>query len=458
MPTPMPAPNPPSEDEDSSDEEEDQESVQSDPGTASSPQWGIRDLPPRVGKLPQPPQPVTSPHSRSMTLQFAALGLNGQPALASPAPVSSTNSSSPSRRQLPPTAGPGTIWPANIARLPRTPNINGAPVSITVDVKGKGKQRELVNLDDEPPPSLRSPSPRSPPSQSQHLPSMHHVPQAQPQPSLAQPRPPSRPSYTAPQAHWQPNMPANANAPKIESPAPVGGRDKMADIPKISFPAGQDESDESDSDDWHAGGVPSIMVSGPQPPSISVSEPPSISVSEAPSMTVSVPEISVSSAQTSASAPSSPSKRGLPKPPLKPIHRGGGLICGGCGGAIIGRIVNAMGIRWHPGCFRCSVCNELLEHVSSYEHEGRPYCHLDYHEVGASFRVEFARYPDVLFANRVLRRGAIRARLPLLTSDSSLWTMKRWENGLIMSNTFSVLNVETLSSLHPNPVLEAGRG
>jgi hypothetical protein len=40
-----------------------------------------------------------------------------------------------------------------------------------------------------------------------------------------------------------------------------------------------------------------------------------------------------------------------------------------------------MGSRWHPACFRCTVCNELLEHVSSYEHEGRPYCHLDYHEV-----------------------------------------------------------------------------
>ncbi|KAF9448052.1 glucocorticoid receptor-like (DNA-binding domain) [Macrolepiota fuliginosa MF-IS2] len=39
-----------------------------------------------------------------------------------------------------------------------------------------------------------------------------------------------------------------------------------------------------------------------------------------------------------------------------------------------------MGSRWHPQCFRCTICNELLEHVSSYEHNGRPYCHLDYHE------------------------------------------------------------------------------
>lgn len=27
------------------------------------------------------------------------------------------------------------------------------------------------------------------------------------------------------------------------------------------------------------------------------------------------------------------------------------------------------------------MCSELLEHVSSYEHAGKPYCHLDYHEV-----------------------------------------------------------------------------
>ena len=64
----------------------------------------------------------------------------------------------------------------------------------------------------------------------------------------------------------------------------------------------------------------------------------------------------------------------------------GGLICGGCNGSIIGRIVSAMGSRWHPSCFRCTVCDELLEHVSSYEHEGQPYCHLDYHEVRSSLR------------------------------------------------------------------------
>ncbi|KAI0301646.1 hypothetical protein B0F90DRAFT_1628503 [Multifurca ochricompacta] len=39
-----------------------------------------------------------------------------------------------------------------------------------------------------------------------------------------------------------------------------------------------------------------------------------------------------------------------------------------------------MGVRWHPGCFRCSDCDDLLEYVSSYERDGKPYCHFDYHE------------------------------------------------------------------------------
>ncbi|KAG1753633.1 uncharacterized protein EDB91DRAFT_409256 [Suillus paluster] len=157
---------------------------------------------------------------------------------------------------------------------------------------------------------------------------------------------------------------------------------------------------------------PRIAVSGssPSPPQISVSSPsmPQISVSlpSTPQISVSVP--SCSSRQPSSrhtSAPSQEPKRVLPPPPgqnglrgaggqnngfnvqgggkisgvLKGM-RGNGLSCGGCGGPIIGRIVSAMGQRWHPACFCCSACNELLEHVSSYEHEGKPYCHLDYHE------------------------------------------------------------------------------
>ncbi|KAF8508871.1 hypothetical protein BU17DRAFT_56515, partial [Hysterangium stoloniferum] len=102
---------------------------------------------------------------------------------------------------------------------------------------------------------------------------------------------------------------------------------------------------------------PQINVSGPPPPMINVSgpPPPMINVSGPPP-----PMINVSGPPSNIS--------------------GGGLVCYGCGNGIVGRIVSAMGGRWHPGCFRCSVCGELLEHVSSYEHEGQPYCHLDYHD------------------------------------------------------------------------------
>ncbi|KAJ9121302.1 hypothetical protein QFC24_004638 [Naganishia onofrii] len=57
-----------------------------------------------------------------------------------------------------------------------------------------------------------------------------------------------------------------------------------------------------------------------------------------------------------------------------------GLFCHACNLVILGSIVNAMQKGWHPGCFRCTTCKMPLEHVSSFEHEGKPYCHMDYHE------------------------------------------------------------------------------
>jgi LIM domain len=67
--------------------------------------------------------------------------------------------------------------------------------------------------------------------------------------------------------------------------------------------------------------------------------------------------------------------------PLPPKVQKGSSRCGACEKAILGRIINAMGARWHPECFRCGVCDTGLEHISSYEHDDRPYCHLCYHEV-----------------------------------------------------------------------------
>ena len=102
-------------------------------------------------------------------------------------------------------------------------------------------------------------------------------------------------------------------------------------------------------------------------PGIGFSELPIISVSSedtpsAPVPTISVPEV------TSISTPSR-------------ISSTSAILCTGCGEPIVGRIVNAMHQRWHPQCFICDACGELLEHVSSYEFEGRAYCHLDYHDV-----------------------------------------------------------------------------
>lgn len=62
------------------------------------------------------------------------------------------------------------------------------------------------------------------------------------------------------------------------------------------------------------------------------------------------------------------------------VQSNAAILCAGCDEPIIGRIVSAMGKRFHPQCFQCGVCGEHLEHVSAYEHDGQPYCHLDYHD------------------------------------------------------------------------------
>ena len=59
------------------------------------------------------------------------------------------------------------------------------------------------------------------------------------------------------------------------------------------------------------------------------------------------------------------------------------LACPGCGKAVLyGRTVNAMGKRWHPDCFKCASCAIQLEHLEFFTKDAKPYCHVDYHEVG----------------------------------------------------------------------------
>lgn len=60
---------------------------------------------------------------------------------------------------------------------------------------------------------------------------------------------------------------------------------------------------------------------------------------------------------------------------------GSGASCATCQKWIGGRVVHAMNLTFHPDCFVCCHCSEQLEHVAFYEHEGRPYCHFDYHEL-----------------------------------------------------------------------------
>ncbi|OWZ26148.1 LIM domain-containing protein [Cryptococcus neoformans Tu259-1] len=99
----------------------------------------------------------------------------------------------------------------------------------------------------------------------------------------------------------------------------------------------------------------------------------------------SVPMINIESDPCASTKPlpliaSGPSR--APNPPRHQahIHPNSAILCTGCQTPIIGRIVNAMNQRWHPHCFMCAECGELLEHVSSYEFEGKAYCHLDYHD------------------------------------------------------------------------------
>jgi hypothetical protein len=356
-----PPPRPPhrEEDDDGEEEEDDdeeeeesgegeEESSEEESDVEPSPQYGIRDLPTRLTRtgLPQPPGPAGAARlAFDVDLQsFRAKPIGGGPRALVGVDVGG--------------------WSAGEPNLPRAPEM--APVNGERQGQGFWPRQERqerqrartldLNLDDEPPVSLRrTPSPsRAPPRQ-----------QAFQQPSRPDPQsrqPPRRPLPT--HNLTQPSRPAI----NIESPAPIGGRDKRADIPKLTFPAGEEDSSGSGEEEGWAGG-PVISVQDADAPTISVS---------GPSVEVSGPQISVDGTDAAhQGGKRAPSNR--PKPLI--YRGGGGMACGGCAGPMVGRVVSAMGVRWHPGCFRCSECNELLEHVSSYEHEGRAYCHLDFHEV-----------------------------------------------------------------------------
>ncbi|KAF8206547.1 hypothetical protein K438DRAFT_1756540 [Mycena galopus ATCC 62051] len=328
--------------------------------------YGIRDMPlPRPpaldarsssSALPQPPAMRASGFEGrsapgimeggggSRTLMFAAASLKGTP----------VKDTSP--------------WPASVPPLPRTPVIRGREVDledsppVSTIRRGAGGSAPGASFSGPLASPLSKFSGSGPPPQTQtQIPSFSFSgpgPSSPPVPSKEVPAI----SFTAPQTQ----------VPRISFPDENPSPQRVSvPVPQINFPG--DDDDE--------GGGPMINVQNvddphpkPKPPPQVVFEVPGISVAGPSVPGISVPGISVGGANPATSA-----ARSLPpRPPSETQRRG--LACGACGGSIVGRIVNAMGLRWHPECFRCAVCDELLEHVSSYEKDGRAYCHLDYHE------------------------------------------------------------------------------
>ncbi|XP_048381269.2 paxillin-like [Stegostoma tigrinum] len=54
-------------------------------------------------------------------------------------------------------------------------------------------------------------------------------------------------------------------------------------------------------------------------------------------------------------------------------------VCGSCKKPIVGTIVTALGLTWHPEHFVCAHCNEEIGLKGFYERDGQAYCDKDYH-------------------------------------------------------------------------------
>ncbi|OCH86807.1 hypothetical protein OBBRIDRAFT_837878 [Obba rivulosa] len=397
---------------------------------SSSPQYGIRDMPPRTQPmhLHSQSQPQNSsvapspgqPQKQSLAFRLAALSLASGSSLdtLSKAPAAEPRVSSQRSAGLPgsvsgPSSGsgsnPGSRWPVDLPRLPRTPGTpvqgNSAQSNPKSIVKAQTQPSDAtsrrplpprkgslshffarsgssspskpplsIDLDDAPPPRAANIGRSQSPSRST----------ATARPSQPSQQSPSPQSVMSPQSATStfslssfPAPPTNVSTWERKIPAADQGRNRPS-IPKVSFPANADEDD----DDSDGPAVPDIAVSlsGPDfKPSLprfsfEISGDrgiPGIALNDG-----GMPTFSFGDDSTTA-----PVVAFVPEHELPKILKGSILSCGGCGGQLAGRTVSAMGARWHPACFRCCVCGELLENLSSYEKDGRAYCHLDYHEV-----------------------------------------------------------------------------
>ncbi|KAG8901727.1 hypothetical protein FRC01_009755, partial [Tulasnella sp. 417] len=357
-----------------------------------------------VRSPPETPRPRERPGSaaprHSMVFRMALEEQEDEaPAPAPPPSRSSAMSPSSSRNSYPTTSSSQrTPSPSETPRRqlpqPTRPSTNQRPQN-----NRASPPKSPLDLDDQPPTSLHRNGSFSRPSSSRPAsrvngngPSTSPVERAAP--TTTEPRSPTAPKrfsaslaqksapvddYTIPTSSSRP-LPSKPPASSIGSKpkpmisgssgsAPTPKPPAPASIPVINFP--DDDEDEE-----------------PAPPVRSTPRKPSVTFTSAPTISVEVTD------DTTPTTPSRPSAKtpnaAIGKPPVQaarsgppPIYRKGSLRCAGCDLLIVGKIVSAMDRRWHPGCFKCSECDELLEHVSSYEHQGKPYCHLDYHDLFA---------------------------------------------------------------------------
>ncbi|WVR04102.1 hypothetical protein IAU60_001101 [Kwoniella sp. DSM 27419] len=213
-----------------------------------------------------------------------------------------------------------------------------------------------------------------------------------------------------------PSIPIQAPSIVLPEPDEVKEADrrtpaKFSPLPAIVVPD-SDGSSTASTDDEAEGGAANNMTpkvrtaTKSSSPGFEFSGLPTIAVSssntadetEYSGISIVVPSVTFGNPAT----PSAEDRKTIPSAPLSTnrtpdqriYHAGSAILCAGCNNPIIGRIVNAMNQRWHPQCFGCAECGELLEHVSSYEWEGKAYCHLDYHDKFAH-RCHHCRTPIV---------------------------------------------------------------